>query len=113
MIDEDDLVQEAYLAALKAARQHDASCGASFRSYITTAVRRAIHREASQFRGPYTLGTGVLRVAAKASRLRSSGLGEREIAKRMNLSTIDVVSLLHLYRGEQIQLRHLEEGILV
>ena len=105
VIDIDDLVQEACLAVVKAAKQHDASCGASFRSYITTAIRRAIYEEASHFCGPFTLGHGTMSMAAKANRLHLSGVRISDVAFRMNIDIDDVKNLLDLYRGEQISFR--------
>ncbi len=56
VLDEDDLLQAARLAVWRAAGSYDPGLGASFRSYITTAIRRAVHEEANRFHCVFTLG---------------------------------------------------------
>lgn len=113
VVDRDDLTQAASLAAVNAAKRHDASAGASLRSYVAQAIRRAVYAEASHFSGPFTLGRGILSQAAKAHKLELTGQSELAIASSMGLDVSEVSDLLALYRIRIVSLDSAREELLV
>lgn len=113
VVDRSDLIQVASLAAVKAAKRHDISAGANLRSYVASAVRRAVYAEASRFSGPFTLARGILSQAAKAHKMELSGKSEPAIARAMGLEVDEVNDLLALYRTHTVSLDAAMEEIFV
>lgn len=113
VVDKDDLTQAASFAAVKAVKRHDASAGSTLRSYVASAIRRAVYAEASRFSGPFTLGRGVLSQAAKANKMQQAGKSELEIASLMGLELIEVSDLLSLYSIRTVSLDSAREELLV
>jgi len=113
VVDQDDLIQVASLAAVRAVQRYDASAGATLRSYVAQAIRRAVYEEASHFSGPFTLSKGTLSQAAKVRKLESSGKTEADIAASTGLDIVEVNDLLSLYRIRSVSLDTAREELLV
>jgi DNA-directed RNA polymerase specialized sigma subunit len=104
VVDCNDLMQVASIAAINAVRKYDISAGANLRSYVAKAIRNAVHLEANHFLGPFTLGRGILGMASKIHKLELSGKTELAIANDLDLDVLEVNSLLNVYRNRTMLL---------
>lgn len=101
-IDYNDLCQVGELAAFRAIKVYDPSCGPNIRAFVTCAIRREIYHEAARFLGVFTVDRRVTSLAAKVNRLSAKGQSDEEIAKTIG-KDVDHVRDLRLVYGKRPQ----------
>lgn len=91
----EDLYQVGEIAAFRALKAYDPSCGSNIKSFVICSIRREIYHEAAKFLGIFTIDHRVTSLAAKVNKLLIKGHSLESIAISLNKS-IDHIHDLHL-----------------
>jgi RNA polymerase sigma factor (sigma-70 family) len=86
VVSDQDLWQVGAVAVLTAVKSYDPSCGSNIKSYVGSAIRRAIYNEAATFLGVFTVDRRVTGLAARVNKLSMSGKTDEQIANDLNKS---------------------------
>lgn len=92
-IDINDLYQIGRIAALRAIKEYDPSCGSNIKSFVSRLVKQEIYHEAGRFLGVFTVDHRTTNLASKVNRLANDGKSDEEIVDILSdrlKKTIDI-----------------------